>query len=153
MIEWKENNNNLIIIEWFKPPVIVYITKKIGKVENIWNGSLDLIPPSVKIQIMSRKVCLLCKVGIENKKNVDITQQCFALLPLVNSPANNLNFHWRWSWWDQIKAIFLNLFYFTHLQINIRNCCLILKKIEYISWKVIGCGYFKLEVWECGIIM
>ena len=27
-------------------------------------------------------------------------------------PVNNLNFHWRWRWWDQIQAIFLNLFYF-----------------------------------------
>ena len=49
----------------------------------------------------------------ENKKFVDITQQCFALLPQVNFPANNLNFYWRWRWWDWIQAIFLNLFYFT----------------------------------------
>ena len=28
-------------------------------------------------------------------------------------PANNLNFHWRWRWWDRIQAIFFNLFYFT----------------------------------------
>ena len=36
----------------------------IGKVENIWKGSLDWIPsisPSVKIQIMGGKVCLRCK--------------------------------------------------------------------------------------------
>ena len=26
--------------------------------------------------------------------------------------THNLNFHWRWRWWDQIQAIFLNLFYF-----------------------------------------
>ena len=47
------------------------------------------------------------------KKFVDITQQCFALLPQVNFSANNLHFHWRWRWWDQIQAIFLNIFYFT----------------------------------------
>ena len=41
-----------------------------------------------------------------------MTQQCFALLPQLNFPANNLNFHWRWSWWDWIQTIFLNLFYF-----------------------------------------
>ena len=29
----------------------------------------------------------------ENKKFVDITQQCFALLPQGNFPTNNLNFH------------------------------------------------------------
>ena len=36
------------------------------------------------------------------------------LLPQVNFPAHNLNFHWRWRWWDRIHAIFLNLFYFTY---------------------------------------
>ena len=41
----------------------------------------------------------------------EITQQFFALLSRVNFPANNLNFHWRW--WDQIQAIFSNLFYCT----------------------------------------
>ena len=33
-----------------------------------------------------------CQQTFENKKFVDITQQCFALLPQVNFPANNLNF-------------------------------------------------------------
>ena len=28
-------------------------------------------------------------------------------------PAHNLNFPWRWRWWDWIQAILLNLFYFT----------------------------------------
>ena len=77
---------------------------KVSKVENILKCSLDSIPspsPSVKIQIMVGKVCLRCKrqniVGpfqqtFENKKFVDITQQCFSLLPQVNFPANNLNF-------------------------------------------------------------
>ena len=73
------------------------------KVENILKGSLDSIPsssPSVKIQIMGGKICLRCKgktlLGVvNNKKFVDITQQCFALLPQVNFPANNLNFHRR----------------------------------------------------------
>ena len=61
------------------------------KVEKILKGSLDLIPsPSVKIQIM----------------------QCFALLPQVTIHANDLNFHWRWGWWDRIQAIFVNLLYF-----------------------------------------
>ena len=77
--------------------------------------------PSMKIQIMGRKVCLRCKDKTllghcqqtqENKKFVDITQQCFDLLPQVNFPANNLNFHWRRKWLDWIQAIFLNLLYF-----------------------------------------
>ena len=42
----------------------------------------------------------------------------FALLPQVNVPANNLTF--RWSWWDQIQAIFLNLFYFNDSFLNFR---------------------------------
>ena len=62
------------------------------KVENILKGSLVSIPspsPLVKIQIMGSKVCLRC----EGKTLLDITQQCSALLPQVNFPANNLNFH------------------------------------------------------------
>ena len=76
-----------------------------GKVEKILKGNLDSIwSPSVKIQIMGGKDCLRCKgktlLGIVNtllktKRFVDITQQCFALLPQVNFPANDLNFHWR----------------------------------------------------------
>ena len=69
-----------------------------GKVEKILKGRLDSIPspsPSAKIQIMGGKVCLRCKgkITFENKKFVDITQQCFAFTHQVNFPANNLNFH------------------------------------------------------------
>ena len=72
--------------------------------------------PSVKIQIIGGKVYLRwCQQTFCFQKFVDITQQCFALLPQVNFPANNLSFHWRWRWWDRIQAIFLNLFYFTTL--------------------------------------
>ena len=39
-------------------------------------------------------------------------QQCFAFTPQANFPAHNLNFHWRWRWWDQIQATFKNLLYF-----------------------------------------
>ena len=46
---------------------------------------------------MGGKVCLRCFV--------------FCLIQ-GNFPANNLNFHWRWRWWDQIQDIFLNIFYF-----------------------------------------
>ena len=34
-----------------------------------------------------------CQQTFENKKFVNITQQCFALLPQVNFPATNLNLH------------------------------------------------------------
>ena len=60
----------------------------VSKVEKVLKGSLDSIPSaSVKIEIMGRKVCLMCKgktlLGlvnkhIENKKFVVITQHCFA---------------------------------------------------------------------------
>ena len=57
----------------FKPLYIYPIFKKY-KVENNLKGGLDLIPsptPSVKIQIMGRKVCLRCKgktlLGFVNK--------------------------------------------------------------------------------------
>ena len=40
---------------------------------------------------------------------VEISQQCFAILPQVKFPANNLNF---WRWWHRIQAICLHLFYF-----------------------------------------
>ena len=84
-----------------------YITNVslILKVEKILKGSLESITspsPSMKIQSMGRKVCLRCKgktlLGVANKhmkikKFVDTTQQCFALLPQVNFPDNNLNFH------------------------------------------------------------
>ena len=46
------------------------------------------------------------------QKSVDNAQQCFAYTPQENFPANNLNFHWRWRWWDQIQANFQNLFSF-----------------------------------------
>ena len=65
------------------------------KVEKILKGILDSIPSpslSVTIQIMGGKVCKEL-LGIVNKKFVDITQQCFALLLQVNFTTNNLNFH------------------------------------------------------------
>ena len=41
-----------------------------------------------------------CQQTFKNNKLVDITQQCFALLPQVSFPAHNLNIYWRWRWWD-----------------------------------------------------
>ena len=67
-------------------------TSTVVKVVKILKGSLDAIQsptPLVKIQIVGGKVCF------ENKKFDDITQQCLALLPQVDFPANDLNFHLR----------------------------------------------------------
>ena len=97
-----------------------------NKVEKILKGSLDLIPspsPSVKIQIIGGKVCLWCKgktlLAVVNKllKTKSLLTSHSNVLP-VTFPANILNFHWRWRWWDQIHAIFLNLFYFINLSTN-----------------------------------
>ena len=70
-----------------------------------------MIPsPPMKIEIIGRKI-------------VDNAQQCFALFSQVNFPTNNLNFHWRW--WDRIKAIVLNLFYFNkvdHCVMSLLSC-------------------------------
>ena len=71
------------------------------KVKNISEESLDSMPspsPSVKIQKIGgkgvkAKHCWALSTNFKNKKIVDITQQCFALLPQVNLPVNNLNFH------------------------------------------------------------
>ena len=45
---------------------------------------------------------------VQKDMNKFITQQCFALLHQVNFPANNLNFHWMWRWWD-LKSFLLYL--------------------------------------------
>ena len=90
------------------------------EVEKILKGSLDSItfkePWTFEFFVLFfiwQNVAGHCQQTFENKKFVAITQQCFALLPQVNFPTNNLNFQWRWRWWDRIQAIYLNLFYFT----------------------------------------
>ena len=109
----------------------------LGKVEKILKGSLHSIHHLHWIfklwagkfaWVGKAKHCWVLSTNywkhqqiFENKKFVDISQQCFALLPQVTFPAHNLNFHWRWRWWDRIQAIIWNLFYFnwflTHLEI------------------------------------
>ena len=62
------------------------------KVEKISKGSLNSIPsPSPKLSENSnyRQESLL---EVYFQKFVDNAQQCFALLPQVNFPVNNLNF-------------------------------------------------------------
>ena len=66
-------------------------------------------------------ICLACSLLVVNivkfiysekaTKFCEIFTLLFTTVPQVNSPGNNLIFHWRW--WDRIQAIFLNLFYFT----------------------------------------
>ena len=95
------------------------------KVKKILKGSLGLVlTPSVKIQIWAGKFSLGVKVkhcwalstNFWKQKGCWHQQQCFALLPQVHFPTNNLNFQFRWR--HRIKAIFLNLFYFNQ---NVKN--------------------------------
>ena len=88
------------------------------KVERVLKGSLDSIPspsPSVKIQnyrqeslleVMRQNIAGWCQQTFCFQKFVDYAQHCFAFTPQANFLAHNLNFHWRWRWWDQIQATF-----------------------------------------------
>ena len=111
------------------------------KIEFFLKGSLDLIPsplPSVKTQILGRELCLRCKgKTLKYKKFVDITRQCFASIRQVNFPSNNLNFHWRWRWWDLIQAIFFNLLYFNESRPFTLHCGLMLHhpQEKKVSWR------------------
>ena len=78
--------------------------KLLSKLKKILKGSLEWVPsplPSVKIQIMVKKFarvekskhCWVLSTNFENKKFVDIPQQCLALLSQVKFPAYNSNFH------------------------------------------------------------
>ena len=61
-----------------------------GKVEKILKGSLDSIPsPSVKIQIMDRKVCLMGK----GKTLLGIVNKLFVSKCLLTTPSNVLLLH------------------------------------------------------------
>ena len=101
---------------------------KVGKVGKILKGSLDSIPspsPSLKIQIMGGKVCLTVKAKhywalTTNFLYLKVWWQ-HPMFCLYTFPAHNLNFHWRWRWWHRIRAIFLNLFYFTKISSNFKN--------------------------------
>ena len=74
------------------------------KVENILKGSLDSFPITFTcsensnfgreslLEMERQNIAGHCQQTFENKKFVDISQQCFALLPQVNFPANNLDF-------------------------------------------------------------
>ena len=69
------------------------------KVEKIRKGSLDLFlspSPFSENSNYGRESLLAWALSVvENKKFVDITLQCFALLPHVKFPANSLNYHRR----------------------------------------------------------
>ena len=114
----------------------IFHVNYIGKVEKLLKDSLESIPspsPSVKIQIVGGKVCFRCKsktlLGIVNKllktkSLLTSSSNVFALIPEVNFPANNLNFHWRLR--DQIHALFIcsTLKYIFNTNLGNRNSLL-----------------------------
>ena len=64
------------------------------KVENILKGGLDSISspsPSVKIQIMGRKVCLRCK----SKPLLGVVNKLLKTKSLLTSPSNVLPLHFK----------------------------------------------------------
>ena len=85
------------------------------KVEKILKSSLYLIPSpsnSVKIQIVCGKICLRCKgktpsVVIKLLKTKSLLTSPSNVLPYYLKqtfpPIHNLNFHWRWRWWDRSR--------------------------------------------------
>ena len=105
-------------------------TQNCSKVENSLKGSLDLIPlpsSSVESQIMGVKVCLWCKsktlLGIVNKlwkqKVCWHHPAIFRLITSSKLSRHDMNFKWRWRWWDQIQTTFLNLFYYCNISDSI----------------------------------
>ena len=108
------NSNLDLAVEESSWVWVRWLLALLSKVEKILKGSLDSSSspsPSVKIQIMGRKVCLRGKgktlLGIVNKLlSSKVCWQHPAMFCLYTFPAHNLNFHWRWRWWDRIQATF-----------------------------------------------
>ena len=67
----------------------------------------------ILLDVIRQNIAWWCQQTFCSQMFVDNSQQCFAFTPQANFPTHNLNFHWRWRWWDQIQATFINLFYFT----------------------------------------
>ena len=61
------------------------IMKSSLKVENIRRERL--------LEVVRQNIAGRCRQTFGNKNFVDTNQQRFALLPQVNFPSNNLNFH------------------------------------------------------------
>jgi hypothetical protein len=80
--------------------------KKNIKVEKILKGGLDLFQspsPSVKIQIISRKVCLRCK----GKTLLGVVNKLLKTKDLLTSPSNVLPYYLELDFVIQIPVIIL----------------------------------------------
>ena len=88
---------------------------------------MDSIPlPSVKNQTLTG----MSTWGSKAKHfwvmstNVLFSKVCWqlpAFAPQANFPTHNLNFHWRWRWWDRIQATFKNRFNFIAIVAQTRS--------------------------------
>ena len=79
------------------------LTRTYSKVKKVQEGSLDLIsspPPSVKIQIMGRKVCLRCK----GKILLGVVNKLLKTKSLLTSPSNVLPIIWIFTEGDGIES-------------------------------------------------
>ena len=70
------------------------ITFTISENSNYWWKSL--------LEVIRQNIDGWCHQPFCFQKFVDNVQQCFAFKPQANFSVHNLNFHWRWRWWDQI---------------------------------------------------
>ena len=61
---------------------------------------------SLLLEIIEQNIAGWCQQTFCFQKFVNNAQQCFAFTPQANFPAHDLNFHWRWMWWDWIQATF-----------------------------------------------
>ena len=87
------------------------------KVEKIWVDILDWIPsPSPSVKLLAGKFTCGNKAKhcfanqhffVFKSLLIDNAQQCFASTPQANFTVHNLNFYWRWRWWDRIQAKYL----------------------------------------------
>ena len=69
-----------------------YLPNLLSKVEKVLKGSLDLITspsPSVKIQIIGRKVCLRCK----GKPLLVVVNKLLKTKTMLTSPSNVLPYY------------------------------------------------------------
>ena len=100
-----------VVMYWSTLPVLVsFEIDHLASLVLFWiKNQIPILSPSVKIQIMGGKVCLMGK-----GKTLLFVYKCLLTTPSNVWPftfsTHNLNFHWRW--WDQIQTIYLNLFYF-----------------------------------------
>ena len=84
---------------------------------------VSLPSPSVKIQIIGGKFtwdkkakhCWVMSTNVLFSKVCWHHPSMFCLITFSKLSPNNLNFHWRWRWWDRFNAISLNLYYFTYV--------------------------------------